>query len=134
MATITKTYPEDRIIFMELSLHDDGNDCTEDMHVNCHGKSMIEVVENYLELATFLNLDAPEGLDQDMKDLCAAATSFAATTKMAQEKGLRVMPAYLSTGTSYFAHATDDMVLRMLEEVCVFPSNFDITFYVFITS
>merc|ERR1712194_100167 len=27
------------------------------------------------------------------------------------------MPAYLSTGTSYFAHATDDMVLRMLEEL-----------------
>lgn len=119
IANITKTYPEDQIIFIELSLHNDGEDCTEDKHVNCHGKSMIEVVENYLELARFLNLEEPEGLDQDMKDLCAAATSFAATTKVAQDKGLRVMPAYLTTGTSYFAHATDDMVLRMFEEVCV---------------
>jgi hypothetical protein len=59
MANITKTYPEDRIIFMELSLHDDGNDCTDDMHVNCHGKSMIEVVENYLELASFRFLGIP---------------------------------------------------------------------------
>jgi len=118
MANITAGgYPEDRIIYNELSVSNNGADCTEEAHVNCYGKSMIDVIETYIELSSFLNLETPDSLDQEMKDLCSAATTFSANMKIAQEKGLRVMPAYLSTGTSYFAHATDDMVLRMLEEL-----------------
>ena len=118
MANITAAgYPEERIIFIEISLSNNGENCTEVAHENCHGKSMIDVIETYIELGNFLKLDAPSSLDEGMKDLCSAATTFAANMKIAQEKGLRVMPAYFSTGTNYFGHATDDMVLRMLEEL-----------------
>ena len=37
--------------------------------------------------------------------------------KTAQEKGIRVMPAYLTTKTSYFADVVSDSVLRMFEEL-----------------
>jgi len=113
-------FPEDRIIFNEVSMAmgPDAKNCTDEHHKDCYGRSMIDQIETFLELADFLNLDKPAELEGEIEDLCVAATNFAANMKKAQEKGVRALAAYLvPTGTSYFAHVTDDPVLRMMEEL-----------------
>jgi hypothetical protein len=56
---------------------------------------MIDVVEQYRELAAFLNLEEPAALKEDFASLCAAAIDFAANMKLAHEKGIRsTMAAY----------------------------------------
>jgi len=102
-------------IYIELSAH--GEDCKNENVTSCYGKSMIEIIERYNELAEFLDFDTPSKLDEDYARLCASAETFTKQMKGAQEKGIRTMAAYLTTGTSYFATPVDDMVLRMFEEL-----------------
>jgi len=112
---ITAIIGEDKLVYTELSQV--GDDCAEDNHVNCYGKSMIDVIEQYVELSEFLNLPRPTRLDQDLKALCSSAENFQKEMQKAHSKGIRAMPAYLTTETSYIASAKDDMVLRMMEEL-----------------
>jgi len=106
----------DRVIYTDVSM--EGEDCKADeVGGSCYGKTMIEVINQNLEVAKFLNLDIPTKLDDDMKRLCNSAKAFQKDMVIAHEKGLRVMTAYLTTGTSYFATPIHDPVLRMLEEL-----------------
>ena len=109
-------------IYAELSrTHPDGADtCPEDMTSTddkCRGVSMIDVVEEHYDLAKYLNLDVPDSLNDDRQTLCDSAARFQANMKTAQDKGVRVMAAYLSTTTSYIADPVSDGVLRMFEEL-----------------
>jgi len=105
-----------KVIYNEISL--EGDDCSADGGFkDCYGKSMIDVIEDNIETAEFLNLDAPEKLDEDFARLCKSATTFQENMKVAHERGLRTMAAYLTTTTSYMAAPHHDMVLRMVEEL-----------------
>jgi len=114
-ANITKIMGAN-VIYTEVSLN--GEDCTADGgYPDCHGKTMIEVINQNVEIANFLNLDIPTRFNEDMTRLCDSAKAFQGNMAIVHEKGLRVMAAYLSTTTSYFATPIHDMVLRMLEEL-----------------
>jgi len=108
-------------IFLELS-QEGGDKCQGDAHTTCAGLSMIDVIEEHLELAQYLNLDIPESLNDDRKALCKSSKKFQKSMKTAQEKGIRILPAYIGGGdpketTSYIADVKHDMVLRMFEEL-----------------
>lgn len=104
-------------IFLEISM-DGAKDCADDGYRECAGRSFIDVIEEHTELAEYLNIDLPASFDEDMATLCKSAKEFQEDMEIAHEKGVRVMPAYLSgSGTSYFADAKHDMVLRMFEEL-----------------
>lgn len=102
-------------IYLEVSLH--GEDCTNENVTSCYGKSMIELIKRHMELAEFLNFDTPDGLEDDFNRMCESASNFQNKMEVVQQKGIRAMAAYLTTGTSYFATPVDDMVLRMFEEL-----------------
>jgi len=105
-----------KVIYSEVSL--EGPDCSsEGDYKKCYGKSMIDVIEDNMEIAEFLNFDIPEQLNTDLARLCTSATTFQEQMKVAHERGLRTMAAYLSTTTSYMAAPHHDMVLRMVEEL-----------------
>jgi len=104
------------VIYSEVSL--EGDDCTADGgHKECYGKSMIDVIEDNMETATFLNFDKPDQLNADLLRLCTSATTFQKQMEEAHDRGLRTMASYLSTTTSYMAAPHHDMVLRMVEEL-----------------
>jgi len=104
------------VIYTDVSL--EGEDCTSDGEwKECYGKTMIEVINQNVEVAKFLNLEIPSDLDKDMVRLCESAKLFQQNMTVAHDKGLRVMAAYLGTGTSYFATPIHDPVLRMVEEL-----------------
>lgn len=102
-------------IYIELS-KDGAESCSEEGG-DCPGLSMIDIIESNYELAKYLDLDIPESLNQDRQQLCVAAKNFQNNMKTAQDKGLRVMAAYLTTTLSYYANPVSDMVLRMFEEL-----------------
>jgi len=88
------------------------------MGTECEGLSMIDVIEEQIELGEYLNIDMPSNFNEDLEALCTASRNFQEDMEIAHEKGIRTMPAYLSgSGTSYFADAKHDMVLRMFEEL-----------------
>jgi len=98
---------------MECSATDSPNDRTD----GCYGRSLLDFIDDNFELAEFLNLDIPDSLNDDRAMLCEAAENFQANMKTAQDKGIRTMAGYLSSGTSYLANPTADPVLRMFEEL-----------------
>ena len=87
--------------------------------IQCKTKYANRTVDGTFELigSHFRYVILPgNGPKQDcMKRLCNSAKSFQADMNIAHEKGLRVMAAYLTTGTSYFATPIHDPVLHMLE-------------------
>ena len=83
----------------------------------CPGISMIDLMEENYELAQYLNFDIPSSIEDDNVALCTAAENFRVNMKTAHDNGVRLMAAYLTTGTSYFADPTADSVLRMFEEL-----------------
>jgi len=103
-------------IFVELSM-DKADKCQDDGYKTCAGRSMIEVIDDHFKLAEYLDLSVPESMKDDRRKLCKAASTFQDQMKVAHDKGLRVFPAYLGTGTSYYANVKHDMVLRMFEEL-----------------
>jgi len=115
IANVTKE-TDTQVIYSEVSL--EGPDCTADGdYKKCYGKSMIDVIEENMEIAEFLNFDIPESLTADLARLCTSATTFQEQMKVAHERGLRTMASYLTTTTSYMAAPHHDMVLRMVEEL-----------------
>eukprot|EP00977_Amphora_coffeiformis_P021724 scaffold9782_cov150-Amphora_coffeaeformis.AAC.3 len=89
---------------------------------NCYGKSMIEVIQQYHDLAVALGIDIPASVKDDQKALCKAAAQFQDAAQIAHTKGIRALAGYISTNqyrnaTSYLAYPSDDMVLRMFEEL-----------------
>jgi len=105
-----------KVIYSEVSM--EGDDCSADGgYADCYGKSMIDVIEENVETAEFLNFEIPEQLTTDMARLCTSATTFQGQMQEAHERGLRTMASYLSTTTSYMAAPHHDMVLRMVEEL-----------------
>lgn len=86
----------------------------------CYGKSMIEVIEQYHELARALGISIPGSVNKDKKDMCRAAKQFQNAAEVAQSKGVRALAGYINparNATSYLANPNDDMVLRMFEEL-----------------
>jgi len=106
-----------KVIYNEVSM--EGDDCTagSDGYKSCYGKSMIDVIEDNIETAEFLNFETPDEMAEDMARLCTSATTFQEQMKEAHGLGLRAMAAYLSPTTSYMAAPHHDMVLRMVEEL-----------------
>jgi len=81
---------------------------------------MIEVIRQFEELALALGVTQPESLKEDKLAMCKAAVDFSAAAKTASVKGVRMLPGYISSGldkTSYIANPSNDMVLRMFEEL-----------------
>jgi len=106
---IQEVFPLSRIIFSDVSL--EGDDCT--VTENCYGKSMIDIIEEHMELATFLNLEEPAALQENIKELCNAATEFSAHMQTAHEKGIRTMASYVDPSSAYYASPVNDVsVLR----------------------
>jgi len=103
-------------IFLEISM-DKADECLDDGYKTCAGLSMIEVIDEQFELAKYLDLDTPSSMEEDRINLCKASSNFRDQMKIAQDKGLRIMPAYLTTGLSYYANVKHYMVLRMFEEL-----------------
>jgi len=106
-------FPKTKIIYNDVSLT--GDDCT--VYENCYGKSMIDLIEQYQELAVFLNLEEPASMKEDLAELCAAATEFQEHMKTAHDKGIRTMAAYVDPSSAFYASPVNDMVLRMFEEL-----------------
>lgn len=106
-------FPKTKIIYNDVSLKGDDCSATE----NCYGKSMIDVIEQYIELAVFLNLEEPSKLQEDMAALCAAATEFSGHMETVHGKGIRTMAAYVDPSMAFYASPINDMVLRMFEEL-----------------
>lgn len=106
-------FPTSKIIYNDVSL--EGKDCS--TYENCFGKSMIDLIEQYQELAVFLNLEEPEKLKEDMAALCEAATEFSVHMQGAHEKGIRAMAAYVDPSNAFYASPINDVVLRMFEEL-----------------
>jgi len=107
-------------IYTDVSLEGEGETCSLGNEDNCYGKSMIDVIEQNFDVATFLNLDVPDSLNEERQRLCESALTFQSYMKIAQDNGVRAMAAYLvpsPVGTSYLATPVDDMVLRMFEEL-----------------
>jgi hypothetical protein len=102
---VKEAFPETKIIYNDISLK--GDDCT--VHENCYGKSMIDVIEQYRELAVFLNLEEPAALEEDFATLCAAATAFAGNMQLAHEKGIRTMAAYVDPSSAFYASPVNDV-------------------------
>lgn len=102
---IEVAFPKAKIIYNDISL--DGDDCS--TTENCYGKSMIDVVEQYRELALFLNLEEPAKLEEDLTALCEAATEFSAHMKMAHEKGIRAMASYVDPSNAFYASPVNDV-------------------------
>ena len=98
-------FPKTKIIYNDVSL--EGEDCG--TYENCYGKSMIDLVEQYQELALFLNLEEPAQLQQDFADLCAAAGLFQEHMKTAHEKGIRTMAAYVDPSSAFYASPVNDV-------------------------
>lgn len=102
---VLAVFPETKIIYNDVSL--EGDDCQ--THENCYGISMIDLIEQYRELAAFLNLEEPAELEQDYVDLCATASKFSENMKIAHEKGIRTMAAYVDPSTAFYASPVDDV-------------------------
>ncbi|KAG7353227.1 hypothetical protein IV203_009276 [Nitzschia inconspicua] len=109
------------IIYIDVAQQ--GANCiSEKDHESCYGKSMIEVVEQYYELAKALGVNIPSSVEQDRLDLCKAAETFQDAAEIAHANGVRAIAGYISVNefrnaTSYLAYPPDDMVLRMFEEL-----------------
>lgn len=106
------------IIYIDVAQQ--GANCIGEAANNCHGKSMIEVIEQYDALATALGIPRPASVAQDKRDMCQAAQAFQEAAQVAQSKGVRAMAGYIvptSGAMSYLAYPSDDMVLRMFEEL-----------------
>mmetsp|Transcript_21443 Transcript_21443/g.47652 ORF Transcript_21443/g.47652 Transcript_21443/m.47652 type:complete len:493 (+) Transcript_21443:305-1783(+) len=110
---IQLNFPEERIIFNDVSLEGDNCTATE----NCYGKSMIGMVEQYRELGAFLGVEEGPELQADFADLCEAAKEFSAHMETAHEKGIRTMASYVDPTSGFYASPVNDMVLRMFEEL-----------------
>lgn len=78
---------------------------------------MIEVINQQFLLAVALEFKIADIIEEDRQALCQAAATFSDNAKTAQANVVRTMAAYLTTATFYFASPTDDMVLRMFEEL-----------------
>lgn len=109
------------IIYIDVAQQ--GANCiSEDEAENCYGKSMIEVVQQYHNLAKALGINIPSSVEQDRRDLCKSAEEFQNAAEIAHTRGVRAMAGYISVNefrnaTSYLAYPPDDMVLRMFEEL-----------------
>jgi hypothetical protein len=106
------------IVFIDYSLQ--GQTCLPGEEGTCVGKSMIEIIRQFEELAVALGVTQPESLKEDKLAMCKAAVDFSAAAKTASVKGVRMLPAYINAGlnqTSYTANPSNDMVLRMFEEL-----------------
>lgn len=109
------------IIYIDVAQQ--GANCISDQEQqNCYGKSMIEVIQQYHDLARALGIDIPASVRDDQKALCKAAAEFQDAAETAHSKGVRALAGYVSVNefknaTSYFAYPVDDMVLRMFEEL-----------------
>lgn len=109
------------IIYIDVAQQ--GANCiSENEQQNCYGKSMIEVVEQYYDLAQALGIAIPKSVEEDRRALCKAAEEFQDAAELAHTKGVRAMAGYISVNqfrnaTSYLAYPPDDMVLRMFEEL-----------------
>ena len=112
-------FPETKIIYNDISLK--GDDCT--VYENCYGKSMIDVVEQYRELAAFLNLGEPAKLEEDFATLCAAATDFAVNMQLAHEKGIRTMAAYVDPSSAFYASPVNDVSFGSTDCFCCAPAE-----------
>ena len=107
------------LIYSELS-REGADKCPDDMtstDSKCTGISMIDLIEENYDLAKYLNFDIPNSINNDRQTLCNSAKAFQTHMKTAQENGVRVMAAYLTTTTSYLADPVSDSVLRMFEEL-----------------
>ena len=102
---VEMVFPKSKIIFNDISLS--GDNCQD--HANCYGKSMIDLIEQYREMAKFLNFEEPADLEQDFSDLCEAATEFTENMKTAHDKGIRTMAAYVDPSTAFYASPVDDV-------------------------
>lgn len=107
------------IIYIDVAQQ--GANCIgEDAANECYGKSMIEVIEQYDALSTALGIPRPGSVEQDKRDMCQAAQVFQEAAQVAQSKGVRAMAGYITPtpgAMSYLAYPSDDMVLRMFEEL-----------------
>ncbi len=107
------------IIYIDVAQQ--GSNCIGEDNANqCTGKSMIEVIEQYDALATALGIPRPASVAQDKRDMCQAAQAFQEAAEVAQSKGVRALAGYIDAtpnATSYLAYPSDDMVLRMFEEL-----------------
>lgn len=108
-AEVTSQFPKDKIIFNDISL--EGDVCSN--HTNCFGKSMIDIIEQYRELSSFLGFDEPASFEEDLKDLCAAAETFANQMEVAHANGIRAMAANLGRSTVYFASPNSDVSIEV---------------------
>lgn len=106
------------IIYIDVAQQ--GANCIGDNADNCYGKSMIEVIEQYDALALALGIPRSGAVEQDKRAMCQAARVFQEAAEIAQSKGVRALAGYINTGDdamSYLAYPSDDMVLRMFEEL-----------------
>ena len=101
-------FPKSKIIYNDISL--EGDDCQ--VYENCYGVSMIDMIEQYRELAAFLNLPEQPALEQDFADLCEASTAFSENMKVAHEKGIRTMAAYVDPSMAFYASPINDVSLK----------------------
>lgn len=106
------------VIYIDLS--QTGPDCLPTKEYRCYGKSMIDLIVQFEELASALGVNPTKALQQDKQDLCEASANFQQVARDAQLRGVRVMAAYFGfgiDGATYLANPPDDMVLRMFEEL-----------------
>lgn len=102
---VLAAWPKEKIIYNDVSL--EGEDCFETEA--CYGKSMIDVIEQYIELSEFLNYELPSEFEQDLKDLCGAAQTFQANMQIAHSNGIRTLAGALDPTNSFFANPIDDV-------------------------
>lgn len=106
------------VIYIDLS--QTGPDCLPTKDYRCYGKSMIDLILRFEELAAALGVVPTKAVQQDKQDMCEAAANFQTVARDAQLRGVRAMAAYFGfgiDGVTSLANPPDDMVLRMLEEL-----------------
>jgi len=75
------------------------------------------LIKQWEDLALALGAVQPAHVAADKKAMCEAAARFTAASKIAHDKGVRVMAMYPKTNLFYLANPTGNSVLRMLEEL-----------------
>ena len=110
------------IVYIDISLR--GPNCTEGNENLCAGKSMLEVIQQYEQLALALGINPPKSLQGQKERMYDAAANFQDVARTVANRGVRIMAAYLAPqgggdfgDSNYFANPTNDLVLRMLEEL-----------------
>ena len=104
-----------QIIYLDVSLK--GDDCQD--QENCYGLSMIDLIEQFETLATFLNLKIPAQLQQDYQELCSVATTFSEQMQTAHSKGIRTIAAAVDPSSAFYASPVDDVSLIVYCGCCV---------------